>query len=566
MAVEDAVEICQAGAKQGMRGSFVDRMRSLGACGQWPSNFEQEFHRLAKKVFGVNYELYKVKTICKDNLRVTRDVHLSVLLPHEIAHLLYTYNRDRFLQVFSVHKAHVFWLKTIDRNEVWFQQHPLRDQIIAAPDKSIFLPFSIFGDDGTMRKTRMMHTITWFSSLYSELPHLESRFPGYMVPGHMMIPDITEPHMQEAFAWSFSVWLTGYFPSLDHKLEQFPEGSVRKRLADSRARIAGGYIAVYTNTIADDKWLHEHYRFEQHWSKIDICKDCHAQDAPGPCNYIQSIPFPKRAHADYMSSEAARRSPLTTVPGFHLSSSRPETMHVGPLGALPDHVGASLVELCDEGAFGFQEIGDWQLRLGSQLKVAHIDFCGFAAAFNESHRIRSFTRAKFSMFVKSTSWPYYKGKAHHCLVLCRWLSAKCAEFAEANPSPYAKLRASVLWAWVEFFQLAGHPADPDWYSEEELKRLDVSTGLILHGAKVLTSLNCAASRPRWKFRPKLHQMWHINDNAQLSGRPVRSTWSWKEEEGMGKLSRIACAVHAARVSDRSLQRWILQFLNSVEDV
>ena len=566
MAVGDAIEFCRAGAKQGMRGKFVDRMRSLGASGKYPSNYEVEFHRLAKAHLGLDYELYKLDTVIKDSMTVTRDVRLSLLLPHEIAHLLYTHDRERFMEVFNVNLLHRFWLKTIDRNDQWFQNHPLRDQICRASDKSRYLPITIFGDDGTMRKTRMLHTITWMCSLYSNLPHLESRFPGYMLAGHMMLPNITEPAMQAAFVWSFAAWATGSFPIADHTSTMFAMGSTRRRLADSEVQIAGGFIPVYTATICDTKWMNEHYRFQQVWSKIDICAQCIAQDAPGALNYIQSIPFPVRSHDVYMASAAAQQSPLANILGFHLTSVQPEALHVGPLGCMPDHIGSALVEICDAGAFGFMDIGNWEQRLDMQMKAAHAEFVTWAKSFKEDHRVRSFTRAKFSMFVKSTSWPAYKGKGHNCLVICRWLSARCAQFADEHPSSYAHLRSAVLWGWVEFFHLAGHPSDPNWYDAEELLRLDVATGLILQGSKVLANLNYEASKPRWKARPKLHQLWHINQNAQLSHRPVRAFWTWKEEEGMGKLSRIACAVHATRVSDRSLQRWILQFFNAINDV
>ena len=168
------------------------------------------------------------------------------------------------------------------------------------------------------------------------------------------------------------------------------------------------------------------------------------------------------------------------------------------------------------------------------------------------------------MFLRTTSWRHYNGEAHHCLVICRWLSFKCAEHADAHPSSYAQLRAAVIWGWVGFCHVSGHPGNPGWYKPAELRRLNTAADLILHGSKVLTGLNFTACKARWKARPKLHQLWHVNENAQLSHRPVRAFWTWKEEEGMGKLSRIACAVHASRVSDRSLQRWILHFSNAID--
>jgi hypothetical protein len=165
--VKTAVDFCDAGRKQGMRGKFVERMATLGACKRWESNYEEEFHRLAKKTLGVHYEMYKVATFVRDRIKVTRSAQLSVLLPHEVVHLLWLYDRPRFDRIFSVHKIVSFWRKTIERDEPWFRGHPLRDEIIAADDKSKFLPVTIFGDDATMRKTRMLHTITWLTHVLS---------------------------------------------------------------------------------------------------------------------------------------------------------------------------------------------------------------------------------------------------------------------------------------------------------------------------------------------------------------------------------------------------------------
>lgn len=109
--MKTAVDFCDAGRKQGMRGKFVERMATLGACKKWESNYEEEFHRLAKKTLGVHYEMYKVATFVRDRIKVTRSAQLSVLLPHEVVHLLWLYDRPRFDRIFSVHKIVSFWRK-----------------------------------------------------------------------------------------------------------------------------------------------------------------------------------------------------------------------------------------------------------------------------------------------------------------------------------------------------------------------------------------------------------------------------------------------------------------------
>ena len=161
------------------------------------------------------------------------------------------------------------------------------------------------------------------------------------------------------------------------------------------------------------------------------------------------------------------------------------------------------------------------------------------------------------MFTKTKSSPAFKVKAHNCLVLARWLESRCSHSAES--SEYSKLRWQTLWAWVEWFEVCSTAADPDFLSPGELKRLDTTITIMLHGSKVLGRINATNSVARWKLRPKLHHFLHINKDAQTSGRNPRAWWTFKDEEFMGKLARIACAVHAVSLCNRSLERWCIQF-------
>ena len=147
------------------------------------------------------------------------------------------------------------------------------------------------------------------------------------------------------------------------------------------------------------------------------------------------------------------------------------------------------------------------------------------------------------------------------LVVCRWLETLCAEHKDA--APYCRLRWQVIWARVDFFAVC-FKADPDLLTPAELKRLDDATTFLVHGNKVLQSVNSGAGKARWKMRPKIHTMQHINDDAQSSHRNPLAWMSFKEEEVMGKLAKIACAVHAVTMCKRSLERWCVQFVSFME--
>ena len=62
------------------------------------------------------------------------------------------------------------------------------------------------------------------------------------------------------------------------------------------------------------------------------------------------------------------------LPGFHLHMIMGDYMHVVLLGILQIACGCAIVELADEGVWGFQEVGSRQLRYSLQLRAAFSAF------------------------------------------------------------------------------------------------------------------------------------------------------------------------------------------------
>ena len=562
MPMQDAVQFCAAGRSIGMKSHFTDKVTGMGAEQRHLSNCERDFLRFAKKDLEGNFELYHVKTVIRNPGTATKSAEVGVLLPHEVCHWLWHHNEEKFHILFVRARIIRFWALTIEANEEWWQRHPLRMVITNASDRARFLPLQLFGDDGCLKKSRVYRTLTWFPATHTSLETMESRIPTYCLPSHSAILDVTDVDVQEAVVWSFCSWLTGRMPQTNHLQESFEKGTTRYMMGQQRQCIAGGHTGVYVGTLADQLWMLQHYRFNQSWMKTDCCNQCFAQNASGFLDFSQSIDFPARDHGDYMASGGARISALTRIPGFHLSLCRGEGMHAGPLGSMPDAVASALVELADEGRFGCSDIGRWDDRLQAQLHTAFPIFADWAKSQHESHTIKKFSLAGLSMTAKHTSFPCYKGKAHNCLVLCRWLEFMTA--ASKHESEYCLLRWQAIWAWVEIFDVCMKSVDRDFLNPSELSRLDSATTILLHGCKHLASLNALSGKARWKTRPKLHIFYHINKDAQASGRNPRSWMTFRDEEFMGKMASIASAVHGLTMCNRSLQRWCLHFFSAME--
>lgn len=255
----------------------------------------------------------------------------------------------------------------------------------------------IFGDDGTLRKIRMMSTITWFSALHSPLSVLHCRMPCFIIPMHSL---------EEVIVWSFEIWQTGRFPKLDPWGQPWPTGSKRWQLGEDNVEIAGGHVGVYTGTLGDQAWIKEHYRHEASWTGNEICFRCLASKLPGVHNFAQFAPCPRRATSDYLQSPGGRCSPLCRMPGYKLCLTREEPMHIGPLGVLPDAIGSCMRELIATDMFGFSDhVGEWKDRADLQLSWAYSEFTEWAQSSGEQHSIRRFARCTLGFSTLTTSWP-----------------------------------------------------------------------------------------------------------------------------------------------------------------
>ena len=126
--IKDAVDICAAHQPReqpdGKGSRFSQKLSSLGNEQKWPGNYERDFHRYVRREMPHMSEVYECETIVKDPEHATRDVKLSMLLPHEVVHGLYMHNRQKFHELFSTDRLRDFWSKTIERNEGWFVRHP----------------------------------------------------------------------------------------------------------------------------------------------------------------------------------------------------------------------------------------------------------------------------------------------------------------------------------------------------------------------------------------------------------------------------------------------------------
>ena len=196
VAIKDSVDFVRAGKSIGMSSHFTDQVAAMGTDGAHPNNYERDFLAFARRDLGVDFQLYDVNCFVRKRGQAAVNMDIGFLLPYEVAHWLWMFNPENVAVLFDKARIIIFWEKTIERNEVWWRRHPLREAIIAAPDRSNYLPIRLFGDDGCLRKTRVMKTITWYPATCTELSGLHSRIPTYVIPQHIALTEVTDVELQ----------------------------------------------------------------------------------------------------------------------------------------------------------------------------------------------------------------------------------------------------------------------------------------------------------------------------------------------------------------------------------
>ena len=191
-----------------------------------------------------------------------------------------------FKKVFAVGKLQLWWQNIIRDQPEWWLRHPLKDFVESLPAEQRWraVVYRIFGDETGVRKTRNVAELHTCSPLAVDLPPLLCKIPGYVVPLHLAIQELTEPMLQRAFVWSLQALASGYHPYLDHEGNPFPPNSARGKLA-GKPLTEDHSVGVYADTVADWKWLKEAHFLEQSWADDDICHQCVASKLPGPLLY-----------------------------------------------------------------------------------------------------------------------------------------------------------------------------------------------------------------------------------------------------------------------------------------
>lgn len=542
--------------ESGAASAKIKEFLKLGTNGKHESHLERDLHRLVRKYFGIPDLIYPAKVIVrqKGSSAIGREKLLHFLLPHEFFGMLAEKHPDQYRETFGLDSQREFWANMFEAKSEWLDQHPLRINIEESSGHAV--GYRLFGDDTGLNKgaDRPATIVTWTAE-GCDLPVWFSRLPILVLPVHWCLADVTIQDCHAIITWSLNCLAMGRYPHVDHTGAPFPANSHRGKLAGKPLTPEGDF-AVVTASMADWKWNADHYHFPQKYSTDELCQRCCATKHSGPHDFARfDRDCPRRAHGDYIKSEAAKRAPLTKVCGWHLSIVHPEVMHGGPLGHLQSMNGSLLKDLADSGVWGEGGPGAWDLTLGTVLSRAFDDFAAWSKVNKKEHNQPRFTVAKLSLKSKK-SFPYLKGKAHNSLVITEWLATLVS--VHNSGSHYHNLRECVAWSWNTFFTMLR--SAKTFLSDSEMATVAKCEPLMFKGFAALEKIAFEQRKPLFKMLPKIHLMFEALIDIYDSRKNPCSQWAFGDEDSMMKLARIAAKCHGASVDRRTLERWLLQYL------
>ena len=523
--------------------------------------------RHAKRCENVPVGLYLVDCIVRKARGLASAVQKkTLLLPHEFLGALYRRDAERFHRVLGTPQAaNDFWWEIRRHNPIWFQEHVHHDAIVADP--STWLPVIIFGDDAKLGKNRALLSVHFYSPIGIESRTEFCKIPSFLRGSVDAIPGVTDANLWECANWSWRLLGENEFPTTGFYTESF--SGWRRRMAGKP--ILGAFRAAIIRLTGDWMWTTDTLNLEQSYKAAlgaPICHRCGATNCGAVNNFTDFRPDAphwsvRRSNAAYMASAAARCSPCSGFPGFHIQAVWPELMHGGPLGYNLTVTGSVLRELGDEAVWVRRaESGTWMEKLQIQLSAATDSFKEWQTANKDTCSQPKFTVRKLSL-TRLQQMPTLKAKAHNSMVVLRWLEAETRRVLARHPgNTYFRDRATMVWGLCEVYRICKRA--PQWMSEEQLEELKYARAATLTCFVKLSKMAAEDGSTLYPRRPKMHVFDECIQIALETTENPTSSWTFQDEDNMRVMVGIAESCHGLTMESSSLEKWLVQFFADVD--
>ena len=246
--------------------------------------------------------------------------------------------------------------------------------------------------------------------------------------------------------WQMDVLESGRWPCKDPLGHDWPFKAFRRKL---KGVFCGGYRFVLSDIIGDWKWLRESLHLPQWYGKLFCCHLCRAIKKFGLTSFVNCFTdagIETRTSDEYLNNFDMLPA-LAQILGFHLTMALGDYMHIVNLGILQVVLASVLLEVCQEGAFGFTSISRKDIRLGLQLRRAFQVFSHWTKENFIEHSQQMFTISMLNL----RQIPNFKGKAHNAMSVLFWLEALLCKHVAVD-AHHAALRGIVVRAFCRQFR------------------------------------------------------------------------------------------------------------------
>ena len=535
-------------------------MAGLGCSGKYPGNIERDIHRWGRRAgnggLGIRVQPYFLKL---DMLNGNGDPvprWFGILLPHELFADMMCTPGDRGYDhlLGKAGTLQEFW--DLQKDQDWFQAHPLRDTLGGQHD----VPIRLWGDDRPLGKNRELRTLTWTSAVCHGSAW-ETRFPIYFVETDYLHPT-TEREVLRVVAWSLDALARGKHPAKDYNGRAFPEKSLRGKRAGT-ALTPWSFRGIFCQVGGDWKWLIEVFNWPWTPTALQPCRKCRCTSA-GPLVYTDCRPqstwlHTLRSHQECMLLMAAGNlglSPLCHTLGWHCGFFKDDLLHDDFLGVRL-HLNAScLVLMCEWGAFGARLPGPWKDSLNLLLHEAFRQCRTWLRNHGLQCRISKCSCNVLTLH-DQLSWPVMKCKGYASAVISLWLHSVAQAHAPATME--GRVVTSCLSGWAALFALYHGPMA---LTDQCARKWEIARQRALCSYNWLSNNSLAAGRFKFCMIPKFHKLDESLRESIRSRLNAASHWTFKDESWLQYTGKLCWSTHVKTLQFRGIQRWLLVFLGS----
>ena len=551
-----------ASLKDGLNMPILHRVATAG--GKHDQNVERSLLTRAFADLGIKLKpiLLKVPRYVKRKGKVI-DSLAAVIGPQDVMRSLA--GHEKFRSIFG-HRGQ--WAKFwhLMREEVWFTQHPLVDQIRSAPEDHC--PMLLHQDDAPVsrRVGRNFRAVNMFSPCADhQETQLMSIFPLAVTPNDDTMDAAVKERQDETIAWGFK-------QSAQNKYElEAPPFVImcrHRRELQGQEIMSTGERLTYAGFTGDLMMFALDFELPHHYNREQISMVTKAAKS-GPNNFAD--PRKEAAWAStardvtewltHLEDNDLELPKLAEIPGFHTHNMYEDQLHMDALGLRQHSCGSVLRDLCYESEFGasMHGPGTWQDKLNACLHGATREFTEWQSV-NGVHCTQSAFKTLGLSLHRQDDFPILKAKGKNCISVSQWLLQKCESVYRADPTNWVKQqRFTLLWGLCGLWEVP-HRIRPRFeLTDAEADELEKHRLCALLAYYNLHRESAMSPRPGYNITPKFNSVDVMCRRASRTKVSQHLFWTFRTEHHMGFLAKTMFKTHGASSKRRVVERWLVAF-------